>query len=381
MEKSLFGKPSNILGVPTKELILRGSGLKFQQGSKFIDLLKNLNSSFDLNKIFKKATSLDSISENGIYLLEEKIVICIEGVKVTLESLITTYISYLEEQPEITSEQKQIALINSGFYYKTLKEAQDAKINSGVIFILENNSFYLAKEGNLTLYTLPEQIKTEEVLEESKKEVITTVQESSQSISTQDNIIVDGVYDENTGKFGCFLANTNRFEINDLVFIKKPKITISEVYDKEQEKFVFQLSEYCSNTVTIKYYKTDNTKLAEITIPAGALKSNGFNKTNEHSYWESDLEDKEEYIKAKVIGVDAALEVNSDIIYDIILDIKTNISLNNTKIIGGGSALLPPNTILLYYGKPPYGWVVCDGTNNTPNLTSPNNETKYIMKL
>jgi hypothetical protein len=97
METSLFGKPSNILGVPTKELILRGSGLKFQQGSKFIDLLKNLNNSFDLNKIFKKATSLDSISENGIYLLEEKIVICIEGVKVTLESLITTYISYLEE--------------------------------------------------------------------------------------------------------------------------------------------------------------------------------------------------------------------------------------------------------------------------------------------
>jgi hypothetical protein len=37
-----------------------------------------------------------------------------------------------------------MALLNSGLYYKTLKEAQDAKINSGIIFVLENNILYLA---------------------------------------------------------------------------------------------------------------------------------------------------------------------------------------------------------------------------------------------
>jgi hypothetical protein len=56
METSLFGKPTNILGVPSKELILRGTSLKFQQGSKFIDLLKT-NNSLDLSKILKTAES------------------------------------------------------------------------------------------------------------------------------------------------------------------------------------------------------------------------------------------------------------------------------------------------------------------------------------
>jgi hypothetical protein len=116
------------------------------------------------------------------------------GVKVTLEKLVTTYVSYLEENEEITSEQKHIALLNSGFYYKTLKSAQDANIESGIIFVLENNTFYTANKGKLTKFQFSETKIINDKPQPNESITKPEVEENKVSAfnlsSTQDNFII-----------------------------------------------------------------------------------------------------------------------------------------------------------------------------------------------
>lgn len=384
METTLFGKPSNILGIPSKELILRGTSLKFQQGGKFIDLLK-ANGSFDIHKILKTADTEESITQDGIYLVGEKVVICIESVKIALEKLVNSYISYLEEQTEITPEQKQIALLNSGFYYKTLKEAQDTKIDSGIIFVLENNMFYLAKQGVLTPYTfttVEKETVKKQPIEENKSSV--ELEEQFQiEISTQDNIITFSSLNDikNPTKMGLKLAKSHNFKKDDLVFIEKGSIVINEIKDAETNKYYFELSDICDTKTTIIYYNSSNSKISEHTIEIGQLKSSQFDKTENHSYYEHDLENKK-YLKSKIIGINQKLVETSDDIFDIIVEAISYGDLANKKIIGGGSSLMPPNTIMIYYGESiPYGWIKCDGTNGTPNMPNLTTNVNYIMKL
>lgn len=155
---NMFGKTYNTIGSTDSNFIIKTKGdLKVQWGGKFIDIIKNGKIASSSTNILKTASSSDDISDNGIYLIptEEgnEVWISIDGTKVNLTGEVgTTYISFLAEQKEVTTDQKYTALTNAGFYYETLEEAQQAGIKAGIIFVIEENKLYLAKEGQLSEY-------------------------------------------------------------------------------------------------------------------------------------------------------------------------------------------------------------------------------------
>lgn len=155
---NMFGKTYNTIGSTDSNFIIKTKGdLKVQWGGKFIDIIKNGKVASSSTNILKTASSSDDISDNGIYLIptEEgnEVWISIDGTKVNLAGEVgTTYVSFLAEQKEVTTDQKYTALTNAGFYYETLEEAQQAGIKAGIIFVIEENKLYLAKEGQLSEY-------------------------------------------------------------------------------------------------------------------------------------------------------------------------------------------------------------------------------------
>ena len=155
---NMFGKTYNTIGSTDSNFIIKTKGdLKVQWGGKFIDIIKNGKIASSSTNILKTASSSDDISGNGIYLIptEEgnEVWISIDGTKVNLAGEVgTTYVSFLAEQKEVTTDQKYTALTNAGFYYETLEEAQQAGIKAGIIFVIEENKLYLAKEGQLSEY-------------------------------------------------------------------------------------------------------------------------------------------------------------------------------------------------------------------------------------
>lgn len=155
---NMFGKTYNTIGSTDSNFIIKTKGdLKVQWGGKFIDIIKNGKIASSSTNILKTASSSDDISDNGIYLIptEEgnEVWISIDGTKVNLAGEVgTTYVSFLAEQKEVTTDQKYTALTNAGFYYETLEEAQQASIKAGIIFVIEENKLYLAKEGQLSEY-------------------------------------------------------------------------------------------------------------------------------------------------------------------------------------------------------------------------------------
>lgn len=155
---NMFGKTYNTIGSTDSNFIIKTKGdLKVQWGGKFIDIIKNGKIASSSTNILKTASSSDDISDNGIYLIptEEgnEVWISIDGTKVNLAGEVgTTYVSFLAEQKEVTTDQKYTALTNAGFYYETLEKAQQAGIKAGIIFVIEENKLYLAKEGQLSEY-------------------------------------------------------------------------------------------------------------------------------------------------------------------------------------------------------------------------------------
>lgn len=148
----IAGKPSNTVGEKNSTLILRGSSVKIQWGNKFIDLVKNGKINVEADKILKTANTVEEITTDGIYLIDESIWVVIGGTKVQLAGdTSTTYVSYLTVQ-ETTPEQKKQALTNIGFYYDTYEQAQSSGLTSGIIYVQGDNKLYVVKEGILSEY-------------------------------------------------------------------------------------------------------------------------------------------------------------------------------------------------------------------------------------
>ena len=154
IKTTIAGKSSNVIGSKDTSLVLRGQSIKIQWGNKFIDLIKNGKINVESQSLLYTITSEEQLTSDGIYLLNGTIWIVNGGTKVQLagEST-TTYVSYLTEQKDITAEQKNLALTNIGFYYRTLQDAKDAGISSGFIYVQEDNKLYLIINGELIEYT------------------------------------------------------------------------------------------------------------------------------------------------------------------------------------------------------------------------------------
>ena len=149
------GKPSNIVGDSNSTLILRGSSLKYQFGNSFIDIIKNGKLNVSSEKLIKKVTSEDEITSNGLYIIEKSVYIKVDDVVIQLTGGSDTYLSFMVSQEDITSEQKQIALKNIGFYYDTIEQVQQANIKSGLVYILGDNKLYNIINGEIKEFVNP----------------------------------------------------------------------------------------------------------------------------------------------------------------------------------------------------------------------------------
>ena len=181
----IAGKNSNIIGESGSNLILKGQGLKFQFGNKFIDIVKNgkVVSSNDI--VLKTANSVDDIIHNGIYLIgENEIWVNIGGNKIKLSNSDTSYVSFLTQEKEATAEEKYTALTNIGFYYDTLQQLENANINSGIVYIKETNDLYIIKEGVINKYTPAPQTVEESSISQEKEQ-----SETNEYIVFEDNYI------------------------------------------------------------------------------------------------------------------------------------------------------------------------------------------------
>lgn len=170
-----------IIGEKDTALILKGTSIKVQWGNKFIDIIRNGKIAVDDKNIFNVIESEDQIKKDGIYLLENDLIVSISGTNVKLNREgQTTYISYLTEQSLSTSE-KDTALTNIGFYYNNLEDAKNAQITSGIIYVKEDQKLYLVNEHGLFEY------KTNTIINNQDDPVI-----ESLSVNN-DSLIVDGV--------------------------------------------------------------------------------------------------------------------------------------------------------------------------------------------
>ena len=174
---NMFGKTYNTIGSTDSNFIIKTKGdLKVQWGNKYIDIIKNGKIASKDSNLLKQVASKDDIKSDGIYIVGDSAVYVSIGDTIIdlLGETGTTYVSFLEEQ-ETTPEQKYQALQNIGFIYNTLKEVEEASLQSGIVYVSEKNKLYIIVNGKIQEYLIsfePEEQEKEEVEEKPLTELI-----------------------------------------------------------------------------------------------------------------------------------------------------------------------------------------------------------------
>lgn len=150
----LFGRTYSTVGNSDSDFIIKTRGqVKVQWGKKFIDIIKDGKLNVDVTLI-KEVSSIDSITSDGIYMLEgsNTVVVRINGVTVSLVSDNSdNYVSFI--RPQLTTdEQKKQAQRNIGLRYSTIQEAITDSAYTGILFIDSDKKLYIAEDGVYTEY-------------------------------------------------------------------------------------------------------------------------------------------------------------------------------------------------------------------------------------
>lgn len=150
----LFGRTYSTVGNSDSDFIIKTRGqVKVQWGKKFIDIVKDGKLNVDVTLI-KEVSSIDSITSDGIYMLEgsNTVVVRINGVTVSLVSDNSdNYVSFI--RPQLTTdEQKKQAQRNIGLRYSTVQEAITDSAYNGILFIDSDKKLYIAEDGVYTEY-------------------------------------------------------------------------------------------------------------------------------------------------------------------------------------------------------------------------------------
>lgn len=150
----LFGRTYSTVGNSDSDFIIKTRGqVKVQWGKKFIDIIKDGKLNVDVTLI-KEVSSIDSITSDGIYMLEgsNTVVVRINGVTVSLVSDNSdNYVSFI--RPQLTTdEQKKQAQRNIGLRYSTIQEAIADSAYNGILFIDSDKKLYIAEDGVYTEY-------------------------------------------------------------------------------------------------------------------------------------------------------------------------------------------------------------------------------------
>lgn len=150
----LFGRTYSTVGNSDSDFIIKTRGqVKVQWGKKFIDIIKDGKLNVDVTLI-KEVSSIDSITSDGIYMLEgsNTVVVRINGVTVSLVSDNSdNYVSFI--RPQLTTdEQKKQAQRNIGLRYSTIQEAITDSAYNGILFIDSDKKLYIAEDRVYTEY-------------------------------------------------------------------------------------------------------------------------------------------------------------------------------------------------------------------------------------
>lgn len=320
MSESLFGRIFDSVGSSNSDLLLKTKGqVKVKYGNKYIDLIK------DGNINYPKETIQKLINEN----IDSKI----QKQEVQLDTNVT---SLTEQIKKLKND------LANDIYSESLTRQwaiQDIIGGKGDVFNPDDPN----NNSKLNLNSLGSKI-IEEIGRSIEKDEAT----QNELINIKQGIGLDdqGKYVKQTQSVYIKEANS----VVDSINILDEKLALQSENSANNENDLASKITSCEtniNTIKNDYLKSsDKTELNEAI-------------TNENT---------------RAISAEQQLQTT---INQEINNVKTNISTLTTQI----NNLLPSNTIMLFYGNQiPSGWVVCDGTNNTPLLNSDIENVIYIIK-
>lgn len=148
---NIFGKPHNVVGESSSDLILRCRGaVKIQWGNKFIDLVKDGKINIESKFIFSVDSIDDIKNKNGLYVTNDgSVYLRSNGQIINLSGEIgTVYVSYMASQ-ETTSDQKYTALKNIGFICDDISSIDSNSLKNGIVYVVNQKKLYMIDEGQI----------------------------------------------------------------------------------------------------------------------------------------------------------------------------------------------------------------------------------------
>lgn len=236
----LFGRTYSTVGNSDSDFIIKTRGqVKVQWGKKFIDIIKDGKLNVDVTLI-KEVSSIDSITSDGIYMLEgsNTVVVRINGVTVSLVSDNSdNYVSFI--RPQLTTdEQKKQAQRNIGLRYSTIQEAITDSAYNGILFIDSDKKLYIAEDGVYTEYL-------SDISNPYNKQILIkkTIKREGEGIGA---LVVSGNGEDNSLVIGSQLQGLQVYKEDSNAVVKGVR-TMIEIYSDDSH-----LIELASTGVTFK---------------------------------------------------------------------------------------------------------------------------------
>lgn len=298
----LFGRTYSTVGNSDSDFIIKTRGqVKVQWGKKFIDIIKNGKLNVDVTLI-KEVSSIDSITSDGIYMLEgsNTVVVRINGVTVSLVSDNSdNYVSFI--RPQLTTdEQKKQAQRNIGLRYSTIQEAITDSAYNGILFIDSDKKLYIAEDGVYTEYL-------SDISNPYNKQILIkkTIKREGEGIGA---LVVSGNGEDNSLVIGSQLQGLQVYKEDSNVVVKGVG-TMIEIYSDDSH-----LIELASTGVTFK------TRTAiEDTLVGDMIQSTNSSSTSGYRLY------YDEYSEESTLEVDNLITRNSvsyvDITYSDLYDL------------------------------------------------------------
>lgn len=339
----LFGKQHNVIGESSSDLILKCRGaVKIQWGNKFIDLIKDGKINTDSKFIYEVDSVNDIKNKDGLYLtIDGSVYLKVKEVIIPIvDTNGTSYVSFMQEQ-ETSPEQKYTALKNIGFLYDNIGEVDESSLQNGLVYIAGEQKLYLISNGQLEEFrmTIPSPFTQQFVIQKSN--------------TLYGSLVIKGQGIENSLAF-------------DSMYI----------YNDEEKSHI---NSTLPINITIEGSPTINITKTKTLIN---------NITQSNTFQSSDASESSGFILSMQDGV--ATLIIDQVIERLPKDIYSNsgvfnsaqytstyslnIDDNSTKFASTEwtHKLIPKGSIILFNSGAftiPSGWAICDGTNNTPDLS------------
>lgn len=435
----MFGRFYNSVGSTNSDFIIKTRGqVKIQYGGTFIDLIKDgkLNNGSSILYTVPSKNEVGSKGE-GIYVNTSDGSTYVANTTTSYPlSGDGLYVSY-KEQKDIKEEDKDQAQKNIGLVYDTQDQLTGRK--TGIVYVTSDKKIYTIQDSVITPLTfdLPNPITTTLTITPSEKVALNITQGAfklgNATITEDSGLYLDtqAIYtsfklmaNENTlsypgnvslGKIRTTGISGQHFSLEDNYSSSTLKVDnlelTNQLYTMDKYKRLNEKDNLYTFTVNAEYDQNNNPTKATIT---GSLKYLNYFKAGDTVKIQSDYAADGDLIQLQdVVGTVAANKddtKDSDTTQNRNLNIEVDLTKTSKEALlafndgnahtsliyssnidtledlskGEVDKALPSGIIMSFKGDTaPNGWHLCDGKDNTPNLTS-NNLAKginYIIKV